>query len=471
MLNLTENRVDEDINKYPLYSMKLVNTPRHTRLIIRWITFILFALFLCLFLPWQQNINCKGVITALNPRDRPQSIPSIIAGRIEKWYIQEGQLVNAGDTIVVISEIKEKYFDPKLLERTLGQITSKSSAIGSKKQKVESLKHQLDALKQGLQLSLSKARNKFAQARLKVVSDSNDFLAEQVDMQIATRQFEAHKSLYDKGLKSLTELEAKKGKFQEQKAKLISSQNKLEISKSEFTNAQIELNSIQAEYLDKISKSESEINNTQADIYDSEANLTKMRNEFSNLQIRNGLYTIKAPQDGYILKSAKQGIGETIKEGEDIITIMPKVDQLAVELYVKPMDMPLLYVGCPMRIQFDGWPALVFSGWPDISVGTFGGKVAAIDKVSSEYNKFRVLVIPDPNDDKWPSLLHIGAGASGWAMLNNVMVWYEAWRQFNGFPADFTQDMPSDYNYKYVKSKEKGTEKASKSGDNEEKEK
>jgi cobalt-zinc-cadmium resistance protein CzcA len=43
--NVMENKIDEDINKYPLYSMKLVNTPRHTRLIVRWISWILFIFF------------------------------------------------------------------------------------------------------------------------------------------------------------------------------------------------------------------------------------------------------------------------------------------------------------------------------------------------------------------------------------------------------------------------------------------
>jgi hypothetical protein len=69
------------------------------------------------------------------------------------------------------------------------------------------------------------------------------------------------------------------------------------------------------------------------------------------------------------------------------------------------------------------------------------------------------MVVPDPKDEKWPSLLHVGAGVSGWAMLNNVMVWYEAWRQFNGFPADFTQDMPSVHNHYYFDKKDKDATK------------
>ena len=459
MLDLSENKVEGYLQKYPLYSMKLVNTPRGNRLIIRWMTWILIGLFLCFFLPWQQNINCKGVVTALSPSDRPQSISSIIAGRIEKWYVQEGQFVKLGDTVVVVSEIKEKYFDPELLNRTQNQILSKENSLSSKKKKVDALNQQLSALRQGQILSLSKARNKYTQSHLKVISDSNEYISEQVDMQIAARQMDAQSKLYNKGLKSLTELEAKRGKYQEQYAKLVSTQNDLLIAQSEYNNAKIELNSIKAEYLDKISKCESDINNTLSEVYESEATLFKLRNELTNLQVRNGYYVIKAPQDGYILKASKQGLGELIKEGEDVFTIMPNVKQLAVELYVKPMDMPLIYVGCPIRIQFDGWPALVFSGWPEVSVGTFGGTVKAIDKVSSQYNKFRIMVVPDPKDEKWPSLLHVGAGVSGWAMLNNVMVWYEAWRQFNGFPADFTQDIPSVHNHYYFDKKDKDATK------------
>jgi hypothetical protein len=29
-------------------------------------------------------------------------------------------------------------------------------------------------------------------------------------------------------------------------------------------------------------------------------------------------------------------------------------------------------------------------------------------------------------------------------MLNNVPIWYELWRQLNGFPPDYTGDLPVD---------------------------
>ena len=101
----------------------------------------LLILFLCL--PWTQNIESEGKVISLSPNQRPQSIQSIIAGRIEKWYVQEGDSVRAGDTLLFISEVKDEYFDPGLLENTGNQLQSKENAVTSYMEKVKALDHQI----------------------------------------------------------------------------------------------------------------------------------------------------------------------------------------------------------------------------------------------------------------------------------------------------------------------------------------
>jgi hypothetical protein len=165
-----------------------------------------------------------------------------------------------------------------------------------------------------------------------------------------------------------------------------------------------------------------------------------MTNERMNMLIRRGFYAVTAPQDGYLVQVKKQGMGETVKEGDVIATIMPANAQLAVELYVQPMDIPLLEKGQKVRLQFDGWPTIVFSGWPNYSFGTFGGVVAVIDNIDTK-GQYRILVIPDPEDEKWPKQLRVGSGVYGWALLKNVPIWYELWRQLNGFPPDYMGDV------------------------------
>jgi hypothetical protein len=120
-----------------------------------------------------------------------------------------------------------------------------------------------------------------------------------------------------------------------------------------------------------------------------------------------------------------------------IVEIVPDKIQYAVEIFVRPVDLPLIAAGQKVRFWFDGFPAIVFSGWPNASYGTFGGKVFAVENSVSPNGKFRILVAEDPDDKPWPKQLRIGTGAQGMALLKEVPVWYELWRNINGFPPDY----------------------------------
>jgi multidrug resistance efflux pump len=320
------------------------------------------------------------------------------------------------------------------------------------------LDNQINALQDAMQFSLEKAKNKLRQTQLKLISDSTDWEAEKINFQIAKRQLDGQQVLYDKSLVSLTALESRKLKFQESNAKVISLENKVLAARNEVLNARIELSSLQAEYMDKISKAQSDRSSAVSALATGQGELSKMTNEYANLKIRNEQYYILAPQDGFVVKAIQAGLGEVIKEGDAVVSIMPDSPQIAVELYVKAMDVPLLSLGRHARIEFDGWPAIQFSGWPSIAVGTFGGEVAVIDQVDSKEGKYRILIKPDESEDvDWPDRLRQGSGARGWVMLDDVQVWFEIWRQLNGFPPTL-QNQPDDLHFgdKGKDSKEKG---------------
>lgn len=434
MLNISNNKDADFLKEGDFYSLRTLKTPGMGRLLARVLLVIGGISFLAMFLPWQQNIRGTGSLTAFHPKNRPQTVETAIAGRIINWNKREGEFVNFGDTILTLAEVKEKFFDPKLLERLAAQITAKESGLEAKRAKQEALENQVAALRQGRIMKLRQAENKLKQATLKLQSDSIGFEAEQVNYRNATNIFERNKKRYEAGNISLTKFQEMESKYQADNAKVISAENKWLQSQAELINVRVNLSAIEAEYQDKISKSQSDLSATIADIYDSEANLSKMRNEYSNMEIRNQQYQIIAPQSGYLVKALKAGIGETIKEGEAVATIMPETNDKAAEMYVKAMDLPFISQGRPVRIQFDGWPALQFSGWPNVSVGTFGGIVSVIDRVESKPGYFRILVTPDPDQEDWPEQLRMGSGIKGWVMLNDVPIWYELWRQLNGFP-------------------------------------
>ncbi|MBK7554211.1 MAG: HlyD family efflux transporter periplasmic adaptor subunit [Flavobacteriales bacterium] len=440
MLDLSPNSPVPALDRTSFQSFRTIGVARANTLFALWVRIIGVVMILALFLPWTQNIRARGTVTSLSPDQRPQTIHAIIPGRVEQWYVQEGQRVQKGDTILRLSEVKPEYFDPKLLDRTQAQITSKELTGRSYEEKVHALDAQIDALTGGLRIKLEQAQNKIQQARYKLQSDSIRVVAAETEIKVADDQYERGEQQFKEGLISKVELERRQVAQQRANATLIDARNKLLDARNELLNAQLDINGIRNDYRDKLSKAESEKYSSMSQMYTTEAEVSKMQVDLANYTVRAGNYYVTAPQQGFITKAVVTGLGETVKEGDELVSVMPAGSDLAVEMYVRPMDMPLINKGQKVRFMFDGWPSIVFSGWPNSSYGTFGGEVVAIDNFISPNGKYRILVGPDKSDQTWPAALRVGGGAVGFALMKNVPIWYELWRQVNGFPPDLYLD-------------------------------
>lgn len=408
---------------------------------VKWLGRLLWALFLVmagmLFFPWTQNIQATGTVTTLLPGQRPQQVQTIIGGRIEKWYVREGVRVKKGDTIVYLSEVKDSYLDPNLLGQTNIQIGAKENSLESYTQKVDAINRQIKSLEEIRDIKFKQADNKVQQEELALKSEMAEYEAAKNDFLIAKTRYSRDSQLYAQGLKSALDLEGRRLKVQESTSKLISAENKISSTKAALEIAKFERSNLFNEFNEKLSKAESDRFTAISSQMETEAEISKLRNSYSNYKIRSGFYFITAPQDGFITQVMSSGIGETVKEGAAVCTIVPSDYYLAVEMYVEPMDLPLIHHGSKVRFLFDGWPALVFSGWPGLTFGTFPGKVVGIDNVPNNYGKYRLLVAPDNQEKRWPEQLRVGTGARGIALLKRVPVWYELWRRLNGFPPDY----------------------------------
>lgn len=437
MLNISKNSINEKFPKSRFSSLKTVEAKESRRVLIRITNWTLFGILVLGFLPWTQNIRSLGNVSTLKPDQRPQTIHSIIAGRVEHWYVQEGDFVKTGDTILRISEIKDEYFDSELLERTKNQLNLKEQSVISYDDKISAQENQLSALSTQQGLLTEQQKIKIQQMRLKVQNDSTAYQAARVSYQTAAEQYRRIDSLYKIGLKSLIDLEGRNLKLQETKAYEVEAKNKWLNSKNELIALQLEQSNIQSRFQNDLAKIQSDKFSTLSEKLDAESTVNKLKNQYTNYEVRSGMYFITAPQDGYITKTVVNGIGETIKEGDELLSFMPSNYELAVALYVEPIDLPLLEKGQHVRVQFDGWPAIVFSGWPNVSYGTYGGRIYAIDQFTSANGKYRVLVEPDPSDHPWPKALRFGGGTKSMILLKEVPIWYELWRKINGFPPDY----------------------------------
>lgn len=434
-----EVSADKNINSFS--KIYRIGKSRNIKL---WTISILVAIIALLLLPWTQNINANGNITAIKQEQRPQEINTILPGKIVKWFVKEGDYVNTGDTILQLGEIKVDYFDPKLLERTQNQINAKKNSADAYESKAAAAQAQTNVLAAGRSLKQASIDNKIEQQKLKVRSDETDLVAVNNELSVYKRQIEAGKIMLDSGAVSMIDFEKRKVNYQNAVAKKTIAENKLSQSKQELINLSIEQNISVMDYNDKISKADGDRFGSLSSAAATEADISKLENTYSSYDIRNKLYYVTASQSGQITKAKKAGIGEMLKEGEMIAEIVPDKIDYAVEMYVEPMDLPLVNKGQKVRFVFDGIPAIVFSGWPQGSFGTFGGIISAAETNVSMNGKFRVLVIEDTTEKKWPKNLRMGSGAKGIALLKDVPIYYELWRHINGFPPDFYK--PSDKN-------------------------
>jgi len=450
MLNISENTIDPYVKKEKYSVFKKLEERSISKALIRILIIVLVIGVISMFLPWTQNIRTLGYVTTLNPDDRPQAIQSLIDGRIENWVVREGDVVYVGDTILIITESKEAYLDPNLLAQTKGQIDAKKASSINYQDKANTLDEQYKATLMNRDQKLELNEIKLKQLHIKVKTDSIDLAAAKVKMENSRKQMDRTIELEKKGIKSTTDVEIKTFSFREAEAKVNELQNKLLNNQNDIIAIKTNVSFIKSDFAQKLAKINSEKmsalsmkNTTNSEVY-------KLESSYNKFEARSNAYVITSPINGTITYAIKSGLGEYIKAGEDLLTIVPTVYKKAVESYIRPRDIPLLKKGQKVRIQFDGWPAIVFSGWPNNSFGTFAGRIYAIDNdISHTKNgKYRILVVED-EEEKWPDEVRVGSGSNSLILLNEVSVYYEIWRQLNGFPPDYYDNE----NNKQVKTK------------------
>lgn len=403
----------------------------------RWFLSFFILAIIVLFLPWTQNIKVVGNVTTLYQEQRPQQLNSPIPGKIIKWHVKNGDYIKKGDTILQLSEVKDDYFDPLLVKRTEQQVEAKKGVRDYYEAKVGTTNNQLQALATAKDLKLNQIDIKISQLKNKLAGEEAELAAATNELKLSEDQYTRQKKMYDEGLVSLTQFQQRSISYQNAIAKKTASENKVAQTRQEISNMAIEQNAVIQDYTEKLSKTEGERFQSMGQIEGSEGDIAKLENQVANYKFRQGLYFIVASQDGQVVQLNKAGIGEILKETESIGIIVPKTVDYAVEIYIKPVDLPLIKEGQRVMCIFDGFPAIVFSGWPDSSYGTFAGKVIAIENNISANGLFKALIVEDKTQKRWPPKIRMGTGVQGIAILNDVPVWYELWRNINGFPPDY----------------------------------
>jgi hypothetical protein len=344
--------------------------------------------------------------------------------------------------ILLLGEVKDDYLDPNIINRTETQIGENENKAKFYAGKIEASGQQISNLENQRELKLQSLQNKQQQIGRKINAKEAELNAAKVDLKQSQDQMVRAKLMYEQEAISKLDFERRNATLQKAQAIVSEKQNDLDNLKQDLIINRLDIENTLQEYSEKIAKAQGDQFSASGEIASAREKVADLAIKKQNLTSRASYYYVVAPQKGQVVKARKAGINEIIKEGEMIVEIVPQDVQLAVEIFVEPFDLPLINVGQTSRFMFDGYPALVFSGWPETSIGTFGGKIIAVESNSNVNGKFRVLLIEDPADRKWPPGMRIGTGALSFTLLKDVPVWYELWRNINGFPPEFYKPEP-----------------------------
>jgi len=376
--------------------------------------------------PWQQSVTGSGRLIAYAPLERQQTLEAPVDGRVMEWSVQEGDHVEAGDLIARLQDN-----DPDILQRlqreresVQSQLDAAVLSIAVAKAKIASLEGVRTAavLGAGLERQMAEDRRDAAQRALD---------AARAKQQTAQLNIERQRRLHDKGLASTRTLELAELDVQTAEADLDRATSSLSAARREVRAMGAERDKAASDAQAKVEDAQSSLQKAFSDKASAEGKLAQIDVKLA----RQRTMEIVAPRAGTVFQMiAKQG-GEVVKQGDELVVLVPDTGARAVELWVDGNDAPLITAGRHVRLQFEGWPAVQFVGWPSVAVGTFGGTVAFVDATDNGQGQFRIVVVPDEGE-AWPEARYLrqGVRANGWVLLNQVSLGYELWRQLNGFP-------------------------------------
>lgn len=418
----------QDIPEPHLDAIKQAATVPLARRIARNLIKLFIILFIFLAItPWQQNVRGIGRVVAYTPYERQQFIGAPVDGRIAEWRVIEGTQVKKGD---IMAQMLDN--DPLLIQRLENERKTIATRQDAVNVRVATFQTQLKMAEQARPQALNAAKSRVDMARERYKAAAHNLIAAEAAQKTSRLNLTRQDQLFHKGLTSKRNLEL---------AQLEIAQRNTEVDRNKATviAAKNEVEALTADANKLANDTTASIEKNRADLNKAIEEQNYVRAEMLKLETRLArqvTQTIVAPRDGTVFRLLANPGAELVKAGQSIAILVPNSEQRAVELWLDGNDLPLVVNKSHVRLQFEGYPAIQFGGWPEFSVGSFGGEVSLIDSTDDGKGHFRVLISPDPDDIPWPEprFLRQGVRVNGWVLLGQVTLGYELWRIFNGFP-------------------------------------
>ncbi|NJR16713.1 MAG: HlyD family efflux transporter periplasmic adaptor subunit [Calothrix sp. CSU_2_0] len=382
--------------------------------------------FCAAFVAWASfgHIDEVGKATGLLvPQGEPYKVNPVVAGKISRVYIQEGQLIKAGQVVaemdnqMVSKEIERLQQEKTALQTQLVQTDSLiDKTVLESQTKVEIAASQQQVQKSAiasarvrlvanyeLMNQLHNQQNTTIQRRKQIeplLAKSKELLKQRQNEITAYREraerlkalvaegaisremhFQAEQALRDRELaiiKSQIEetpmtrdrlFEAKQAEAQttrsitQSQSEIQQTQTEIQRLQSELVQKQAEASTVQVQSQQKIQQLQVEKTQIQAKIQQAEKILEKTKAELQQ-------YYLTAPVDGVVLSMNIRNSGEVVQSGQTIAAIAPQGVPLILQAALPNSEAGFVKVGETAQVKLDAFP------YQDYGIIT--GKVASI---------------------------------------------------------------------------------------------
>lgn len=333
-----------------------------------WILTIGFGGFLAwaFLAPLDEGIPAAGTVTVESSRKR---IDHPGGGIIEKILVTEGQLIRAGEPLLILNEIQSK----SALEATTNQYyaaVAKFARLRAERERATVIAFPEELINAGgpetsdilrTQDELFRFRRTAQEGELRIIDESVrglelqlrslDALKSGHDKQIALFkiQLESYQKLNRDGFVSRNYLLEFERQLSEIQSKL--SEDLANIASVNARLAEFRLRGAQRE-LEFRRDVEEQLADTQREVATLRERLTGQR-DIQERQI------IRAPVSGRIVDLSFHTIGGVVKPGDRIMDIVPQEDELIIEARVAPQYIDRLHVGLLADVHFDAYAKLM----------------------------------------------------------------------------------------------------------------
>ncbi|MCP9449987.1 MAG: HlyD family secretion protein [Nitrospira sp.] len=410
------------------------------------LTILLLILIIVEFVPWTQTISATGKVSAYTPYERPQNIESRITGRLKAWHVYEGMPVKKGDLIAELEDYDPNFMAPELIslleQRKIALQQQREAALA----RAEQLNKRIGEMRNLVKAAVPSADARVVEAENRVREAQQKLEAAKIDLTTALLNVDRHRQLVKDGLVSQRELELTIQAEVTAQAALQAAQANLKAAEQARSALAFGRDQVSAEVWQRLIEAEAARDQAVASAAKAADELADVTVRLQNNQQRIDAAKIYATMDGTVVRQARIGIMETVKQGDTLVTLSPKAGDVAIEMVAEGLDAPLLTPGRKVKILFFGVPAIPLPAWPELMAGTRTGIIRVVDQIDDGKGNFRFWVVPDPEDSQpWPDQSRVRQGTKvlGWVILNRVPLWYELWRRFNFFPPDYTEREPS----------------------------